>query len=171
MPALSHALARASSLAYSAGRSGPNAIRAAPVSVAKSSNSVGFNSHARVSASHSTSRPSASVLSISTLTRLRVVMMSPGRNAFGPTAFSTAAISKVMRSGSLRAITSSASASACAAPPMSFFMLRMPAAAFRSSPPVSKQTPLPHSTICGCAASPQLSSIRRGARCEARPTA
>ena len=76
-----------------------------------------------------------------------------------------------MRSGSLRVITSSASAMAWAAPPMSFFMLRMPSAGLRSRPPVSKHTPLPTMATCGCASSPQRSSIRRGARWLARPTA
>jgi hypothetical protein len=58
-------------LANSAGRSGPSAIRAAPVSVAKSMISSGLSSPARVSASPSTSRPSASVLSISTVSPRR----------------------------------------------------------------------------------------------------
>ena len=51
-----------------------------------------------------------------------------------------------------------------AAPPMSFFMLSMPASDLMSSPPVSKQTPLPISVTLGCEGSPQVMSIRRGGR-------
>ena len=40
-----------------------------------------------------------------------------------------------------------------------------------SSPPVSKHTPLPTSVTFGAAGSPQVRSIRRGARAAARPTA
>ena len=58
-----------------------------------------------------------------------------------------------------------------AAPPMSFFMLSMPLSGLMSSPPVSKHTPLPTSVILGCDGSPQVMSIRRGARSAARPTA
>ena len=64
-----------------------------------------------------------------------------------------------------------AQASTLAAPPMSFFMSSMPLEGLMSSPPVSKQTPLPTSVTLGCAGSPQTKSIRRGAREEARPTA
>ena len=42
--------------------------------------------------------------------------------------------------------------SACAAPPMSFFISRMPSAVLRSRPPVSKHTPLPTSVTLRCAA-------------------
>ena len=58
-----------------------------------------------------------------------------------------------------------------AAPPMSFFIIFMPEAVFRSSPPVSKHTPLPTSVTFGASASPQLMSTSRGARVLARPTA
>ncbi|KAG1167076.1 hypothetical protein G6F35_017851 [Rhizopus arrhizus] len=54
---------------------------------------------------------------------------------------------------------------------MSFFMLRMPSAGLMSRPPVSKHTPLPTSTSAGSVSLPQRSTTRRGARCEARPTA
>ena len=49
-----------------------------------------------------------------------------------------------------RDISMCASASMVAAPPMSFFMLSMPASDLMSSPPVSKQTPLPISVTFGC---------------------
>ena len=66
-----------------------------------------------------------------------------------------------------------AQASTVAAPPMSFFMISMALSGLRSSPPVSKQTPLPTSVTLGSVALPQRSSISRGARVlsAARPTA
>ena len=67
--------------------------------------------------------------------------------------------------------TISARPSACAAPPMSFFISFMPASLLRSSPPVSKHTPLPTTVILGASASPQVRSISRGGRVLARPTA
>ncbi len=54
---------------------------------------------------------------------------------------------------------------------MSFFMLSMPLSGLMSSPPVSKQTPLPTSVTLGWPGSPQVRSIRRGGRAAARPTA
>ena len=56
-----------------------------------------------------------------------------------------------------------ASASAWAAPPMSFFISRMPLAGLMSRPPLSKQTPLPTIAIFGCAflAPVQLDQARR----------
>ena len=44
------------------------------------------------------------------------------------------------------------SASALAAPPMSFFMISMPLAGLMSRPPVSKQMPLPTSVTRGAPA-------------------
>ena len=104
-------------------------------------------------------------------TPLRDLKMSSGRKALPATAFSTAGISTRSRTFSLASITICASASTLAAPPMSFFMISMPLDGFRSSPPVSKHTPLPTSVTLGCAASPQVKSISRGARVEAMPTA
>ena len=65
------------------------------------------------------------------------------------------------------------SAMACAAPPMSFFISRMPDAGLMSRPPVSKLTPLPTTATRGWAGSPHSHSISRGsrARSAARPTA
>ena len=48
-----------------------------------------------------------------------------------------------------RAMIMDASASAVAAPPMSFFILSMPVSGLMSRPPVSKQTPLPTSVTRG----------------------
>ena len=95
--------------------------------------------------------------------------MSSGRNALPATAFSTAGIKTRKRTLSLASIC--ASASTLAAPPISFFMISMPADGFKSSPPLSKQTPLPTSVTLGWAGSPQVKSISRGARDEAIPTA
>ena len=58
------------------------------------------SSAARASASARISRPSASVLPISTVRPLRLLRMSPGRKAAPETAFSTAGISRWSRTGS-----------------------------------------------------------------------
>ena len=58
------------------------------------------------------------------------------------------------RTSSLAAITMCPSASALAAPPMSFFMISMPLAGLMSRPPVSKAMPLPTSVICRSPARP-----------------
>jgi len=63
------------------------------------------------------------------------------------------------------------SAIAWAAPPMSFFMRRIPSAVLMSRPPESKHTPLPTSASFGCFGLPQWISSSRGARAAARPTA
>ena len=68
-------------------------------------------------------------------------------------------------------MTMCASASAAAAPPMSFFMISMALGGLMSRPPVSKQMPLPTSVTRGAEALPQVRSISRGGRSLARPTA
>ena len=78
--------------------------------------------------------------------------------------FSTAGMSTRSRTGSLRSMIMWASASTLAAPPMSFFISSMALSGLMSSPPVSKQTPLPTSVTLGAAGSPQLMSIKRGGR-------
>ena len=70
----SSSAASSSSLANIAGRSGPSATRAAPVRVAKSMISSGSLLARLASASPRISRPSASVLSISTFSPLRLAM-------------------------------------------------------------------------------------------------
>ena len=171
--AASRPIATLSSLLNIAGRSGPSATRAAPVSVAKSMISSALSSIALVSASASTNRPSASVLSISTVMPLRLLMISPGRMALPDMLFSAAATSICKRTGKCAAMISSASANACAAPPISFFIKRMPVEGLISSPPVSKVIPLPTIATRGWRGSPHSSSIRRGAcsRAAALPTA
>ena len=89
--------------------------------------------------------------------------MSRGRKLAPAMEFSTAGMSTRSRTFSPRAMIMCASASAVAAPPMSFFMLSMPASGLMSRPPVSKQTPLPTSVTRGCSSSPHDMSISRGA--------
>ena len=171
LPDASRSSANVSSLQNNAGKSVPNATRAAPVSVAQSTIIEGFSEAPSCSASHRISRPSASVLPISTLSPLRVGTTSIGRNALPDTLFSTAGTSTRSRTGSFAAITIDATASTVAAPPMSFFIISMPVDALRSSPPVSKHTPLPTSVTFGSLSRPHTRSISRGARVLARPTA
>ncbi len=59
-------------------------------------------------------------------------------------------------------MTSRASASAAAAPPMSFFISTMPLDGLMSRPPLSKATPLPTSVTFGASSRPQRMSTRRG---------
>ena len=99
--------------------------------------------------------------------------MSRGRKLLPAMEFSTAGMSTRSRTFSPRAMIRWASASAVAAPPMSFFMLSMPLSGLMSSPPVSKHTPLPTSVTRGWLASPHVMSSSRGAAAAsaARPTA
>ena len=135
-----------------------------------SRSSAGFSRSASASASHRISRPSASVLPISTVMPLRVRMTSSGRKALPETAFSTAGTSTRSRTGSRAAMTAWARPSTVAAPPMSFFISRMPAGGLRSSPPVSKHTPLPTSVTFGAArvAPGEVDQPRRAARWRGR---
>ena len=97
--------------------------------------------------------------------------MSPGRIAGAEIAFSTAGTSSRSRKSSPSPITMSARPMAVAAPPMSFFMIPMEAGGLMSSPPVSKQTPLPTSVTFGASARPQTRSSSRGGSEAAAPTA
>ncbi len=133
--------------------------------------SSGFSSSASVSASARISRPSASVLPISTVCPERERSTSPGRKDEPEIAFSTIGISTLSRTLSLASTIACASPSTLAAPPMSFFMSSMPADGLMSSPPVSNVTPFPTSVTLGSPARPQLRSISRGASVAARPTA
>ncbi len=67
----------------------PSATMHAPVSVARSMIASGLSSDASESASARISRPSASVLSTSTVLPLRIVSTSPGRIALPLGMFST----------------------------------------------------------------------------------
>ena len=90
--------------------------------------------------------------------------MSRGRKLVPEIEFSTAGMMTRSRTLSLRAMIMWPSASAVAAPAMSFFMLSMPASVLMSRPPVSKHTPLPTSVTFGSPSLPQVMSISRGAR-------
>ena len=85
--------------------------------------------------------------------------------------FSAAGISMRRRTSSFCAMIMWPSASAAAAPPMSFFISSMPLAGLMSRPPVSKVMPLPTSVTVRAPSRPQVRSMRRGARGLARPTA
>src|SRR5215831_14364340 len=89
--------------------------------------------------------------------------MSSGRNASPETEFSTAGMRTRSRTLSLRSITMRASASTVAPPAMSFFIISIELDGLRSSPPVSKQTPLPTRVTLGWLGLPQVMSISRGA--------
>src|SRR6185437_10670031 len=88
----------------------------------------------------------------------RVLTISKGRIALPATEFSTAGTSTRSRTLSLAAMIACARPSIVAAPPMSFFISFMPLDGFRSSPPVSKHTPLPTSVTFGALGSPQRMS-------------
>ena len=92
--------ARSSSLQNIADISAPTAERAEPVSVEKSAINEGASSQPIESASHNRSRPSASVLSISTVRPLCVSSTSPGRKALPLMAFSAAGTNRRKRTGS-----------------------------------------------------------------------
>ena len=85
-------------------------------------------------------------------------------------AFSTNGSSTRNWTGKPASITKEANARAMAAPPMSFFISAMPDDGFKSSPPVSKHTPLPTRVTFGSLSRPHTRSISRGARVLARPT-
>ena len=111
------------------------------------------------------SRPSASVLRISTVCPEALVAMSPGLTALPPGMFSTAPISPTRCSGRRSDAAKVSAAITAAAPLMSNFISSMPGGSFSEMPPLSKVTPLPTSTIGGCAlARPRCSStMKRGA--------
>jgi len=92
------------------------------------------------------SRPSASVLSTSTVLPLRMRRMSPGRVAFPPGMFSVTGASATTRTGSLRSRAAARHAKTVAAPIMSYFISPIDAAGFSEIPPLSKVMPFPTRT-------------------------
>ncbi len=126
------------------------------------------------SASARTSRPSASVLTISIVCPDIEVMMSPGRMASPSGMFSTRPITPTTLSFALRAASACMSPTTQAAPPMSPFMSSMPAEGLIEMPPESKQTPFP-TTARGFARFDrdpfQRIVTRRLSRADPRPTA
>ena len=149
----------------------PTATRAAPVNVAKSIIISGLSFDASVRASESIRRPSASVLPTSTVIPFLVWRTSRGRKASPEIAFSTAGIKTLSLMESPASIIIWANPRTWAAPPISFFIFSIPDAGLISSPPLSKQTPLPTRVIFGEDLFPHCKSIKQGAREEARPTA
>ena len=120
----------------------------APVRVARSMIARGeYVSWAYQSASASTSRPSASVLTISIVCPDIDVMMSPGRIASPSGMFSTRPMTPTALTFALRAASACKSPTTQAAPPMSPFISSMPAEDLMEMPPESKQTPLPTKAI------------------------
>ncbi len=79
---------RASWLLMSPAVRSPRATKQAPVRVARSMMASGLKRAEYVSASHRIRRPSASVLTTSTVLPLRVRSTSPGRVASGPSMLS-----------------------------------------------------------------------------------
>ena len=96
-----------------------------------------------VRASARTSRPSASVLTTSTVLPSALTTMSPGRCAVGPGMFSAAATIAITSSGTLREAMTSIADKTAAAPDMSPFMRLMCSGSFSEMPPVSNVIPLP----------------------------
>ena len=126
----------------------PRAIRAAPVSVAASMMRSGLVALAACKPSAMTSRPSASVLRISTVLPPKIVMTSLGREALPLGIFSARHRYAVMAAGEPRAAAASVAAAITAAPVMSYFMPTIALGALRESPPESKVIPLPTNATC-----------------------
>ena len=74
-------------------------------------------------------------------------MMSSFRYAFGPIAFSARHRIETMFTGALVITAPRNAQNVAAAPPMSFFIEHMLAAALMAKPPVSKTIPFPTNTI------------------------
>ncbi len=141
----------------------------APVRVARLTMKRGWNSSLQYqSASPSTRRPSASVLSTSMVWPDMEVTMSPGRCALPSTLFSTQPMMPTTLALALRPASACIRPRTAAAPPMSPFMSSMPAAGFIELPPVSKVTPLPTKAIGRSPALPpfQRMTTSRGGRGE-----
>ena len=105
----------------------------------------GFSSLARLSASARMSRPSASVLSTSTVLPLRMRSTSPGRIALPLGMFSTSGTNPITRVFTPRSRSADIAAITAAAPDMSVFIVSMPPAVLSDRPPESNTTPLPTS--------------------------
>ena len=124
----------------------PSATTQAPVRVATSITALGFRRSIQLSASHSTMRPSASVLRISIVCPLIEVTTSPGRAALPSGMFSAAATTPVTSIGSFRSRQASMTPNTAAAPHMSYFISSSEAEGLIEMPPVSKVMPLPSTT-------------------------
>ncbi len=111
-----------SSLANSPWMSVPSATRAAPVSVAKSITSSGLLSPALASASPGSAGPRHRCCCSRRSAPCGCASRRPAASPRPRWRFSTAGTSMWSRTGSRADMITSASASACAAPPMSFFI-------------------------------------------------
>jgi hypothetical protein len=100
------------------------------------------------------SRPSASVLSTSTVVPLRMVTTSPGLMARPLGMFSVSGSSPTTRTGASSARRADMAASTAAAPDMSVFMVIIPSAVLMDSPPESNVTPLPTSATVAAGGPP-----------------
>src|SRR5207253_2247992 len=112
----------------------PSASDIAPVRVARSMTCVAPCSRAYQSASASTSRPSASVLTTSIVLPFIALTMSPGRYAWPPGMFSVAATTASTRTGSCRSAIAHVAAITAAPPDMSPFMFSMCSDGFSEMP-------------------------------------
>src|SRR5215211_2379194 len=121
----------------------PSATMHAPVNVATSTTASGLSSAARASASARMRRPSASVLSTSTVLPFRILRTSPGRMAVPLGMFSTIGTYAVTLALTPSSFSTDIAASTAAAPDMSVFIVSMPLDVFSDRPPESKTTPLP----------------------------
>jgi len=138
-----------SSLQNSAGRSGPRATRAAPVSVAQSTSRDGFSLKPHAADRTGTSRPSRRCCRSQRSKPVRVrnhVRWAHRSSRHG--------IFDVNRYDTARRLARSASITTCqprtvAAPPMSFFIRSNTRRRLQVVPAVSKQTPFPHSDSRG----------------------
>jgi hypothetical protein len=121
----------------------PSALTIAPVSVARSTirSAPCSTAHARQSAR--TSRPSASVLTISIVVPVRARTMSPGFIAWPDGRFSVAPITVTTRTGSPRRAIAAVAWSTAAPPDMSNFMSLIPRPGLIEMPPESNVTALP----------------------------
>ncbi|CAM5430530.1 hypothetical protein SBADM41S_06581 [Streptomyces badius] len=115
---------KASSLAMMPKVRLPSAITIAPVRVATSTIASGFSSEARVRASART-RPSASVLSTSTVLPLYMRSTSPGRVALPEGMFSASASQPVTLTFRPRRAAVTTAANTAAAPLMSHFIVSL----------------------------------------------
>ena len=134
----------------------PRVVTMAPVRVAMSTRRVMPRCRARLRASASTSRPSASVLMISMVLPFIARTTSPGRCAEPPGIFSVAATMPVTLMRGRSCPRACIAPSTEAPPAISPFIDSIPAAGFSDMPPVSKVMPLPISPrlLAGFSGSP-----------------
>mmetsp|Transcript_30795 Transcript_30795/g.103743 ORF Transcript_30795/g.103743 Transcript_30795/m.103743 type:complete len:344 (-) Transcript_30795:619-1650(-) len=150
---------------------------AEPVSVATSTSSAGGSTasrkagfgalpDAKASVSARTMRPSASVCTTSIVVPQTAVTTSSGRDDSGPSRLSVtanqASTGRFARCGAVgaRRVKATNAPRTDAAPAMSRFMPRMPAAPLTLTPPVSNVTPLPTSTT-GRSVAPAGLNVKR----------